>query len=971
MATERVGGPVPRTDGISDPVPGAGATPLPPHIDSLLTDVSTAIATMVGLIDGAITDTLNSADEQVDQLVADIGLAYGALFGLIDTELIAVEIPAHSSVDKLLVTNLGNVLYQEAELTTIGVYVPFPTDEMDVILDDPSGQPVLDALIGRPPSETRPAEYGPVAPGVGPIIDDGIYAPITPVEPPYDIPPPSQFGPVAPTPTEPSTAPPADDSAPPVSPGAPAPPVSPVDDGDCGCPAPVINLSCPPVTVVMPAPAPAAPAEPDEPDEDYTPPDEDYEPPLPPPPAPPLAFFLPVPESPPLAPPPPSEAWEPIPIPPPVTYAYPGIRWDLPTVCRDASESIHRMGQSEAVRNAGVSPEGSTGIVNTYYRAATATVHGMAEFITSGFDSQQADNALVQHYRSTGDILGGTTQARDSIEFLPESMVNNKAVTWTLGFMLGTAAKGQESSGIPVDIVTKPLRQLLQYMYPHELPAQGSIDHLRQTGLIDAGRWACLTKALGNNPTLADMVWQSNVVVPTPAEIQHLANRGSISEDARQRMLALQGFTGPTERQWQKDLSEFIPGATDLVRFMVRDSFDPAVIAEGQLDKDFALKFYGPGGKAAPGPAARWAAAQGMDESQFRYYWYAHWEYPSNTQLYEMLHRLRPDRPEVIASRVQHEQWKLLGGRGAEPEIAPVVTRADVRRVLEINDIAPQWIDPLISISYHPVTRTDAIDAYHAGAFDDGQLHTAMLDNGYSAADADRLVKIQQVKRGRRLSNLGALPSIRAILKDYEHGVIDGMEAQRRLTPLVVDPGQRQMMLAAAEDRVTATTRRAIMTRAKRAYIVGEVDAQHVRDHLLKVGVANGRIADIVAQWTEDKQGRYKEPTAKLIVQWAQIGLILPDDAYNRVFALGYNKIDATRIVYQGIYARNELIQGKIDKRKKEVRQMVKDQKQAGRENEKALKDRQKEIEKQQKALEVEQQRIQKELDSRAPAPLP
>ena len=244
-----------------------------------------------------------------------------------------------------------------------------------------------------------------------------------------------------------------------------------------------------------------------------------------------------------------------------------------------------------------------------------------------------------------------------------------------------------------------------------------------------------------------------------------------------------------------------------------------------------------------------------------------------------------------------------------------------------------------------------------------------MLDNGYAAHDAARLVHIQEVKRGRRLSNLGAMPSIRQILRDYEDALIDGMEAARRLTPLVVDPGQRQQMLAASDDRVRTRIARAAVKRAKRAFIIGEWDSVKADQFLAMRGLAPPRIQELLIEWRDEMQGRLKEPTAKLIVQWAEIGLIMPDDAYRRLLRLGYVEIDATRIVYQGIYARNELIDAKIDKRKKEIKSIIKDAKQAKKEEEKALKDRQKEIEKQMTAMEKEQKRIQTELEDRAPKP--
>jgi len=139
--------------------------------------------------------------------------------------------------------------------------------------------------------------------------------------------------------------------------------------------------------------------------------------------------------------------------------------------------------------------------------------------------------------------------------------------------------------------------------------------------------------------------------------------------------------------------------ASDYIRLAVRDVFVPAKRAELTLDAEFPELLVGK------------MRGIGVSESDARDLWAAHWDLPSPTQVYEMLHR-------------------------------QIIGPADVSTYLASADYAPTWRQKLIDISFNPITRTDAKRAYKikAPGFDDARLVKAFMDLGYTREDAELLM---------------------------------------------------------------------------------------------------------------------------------------------------------------------------------------------------------------------------------------
>lgn len=179
----------------------------------------------------------------------------------------------------------------------------------------------------------------------------------------------------------------------------------------------------------------------------------------------------------------------------------------------------------------------------------------------------------------------------------------------------------------------------------------------------------------------------------SPAEAIAAHRRGIIKPDVKDKELAWNGYD-KDHIDAIEALSEFYPAPQDFIRFAVRDTFNEAVVKRYNLDSDY------------PEAIDSQVVKIGMSPQWMRHFWRAHWELPSPTQMYEMLHRKK-------------------------------ITVDDARTLLRTADVAPFFIEPMLAISYNPVTRVDIRRLWGTGKFDRQWLLDRHTDLGYDAQTAE------------------------------------------------------------------------------------------------------------------------------------------------------------------------------------------------------------------------------------------
>ena len=144
-----------------------------------------------------------------------------------------------------------------------------------------------------------------------------------------------------------------------------------------------------------------------------------------------------------------------------------------------------------------------------------------------------------------------------------------------------------------------------------------------------------------------------------------------------------------------------LPGASDIVRFQLREVFNEqqrANLIAGVEGEDFY----------------RWMAENGFNRYWAESYWGAHWVLPPIGQLNEMLHR----------GEIEQDEWE---------------------KYVKYNDYIPAMIPKLNKIIYNPFTRVDVRRMWDMGVLEDEPTIKAYKDIGYDTDNAKLLLQFTKL----------------------------------------------------------------------------------------------------------------------------------------------------------------------------------------------------------------------------------
>jgi hypothetical protein len=422
---------------------------------------------------------------------------------------------------------------------------------------------------------------------------------------------------------------------------------------------------------------------------------------------------------------------------------------------------------------------------------------------------------------------------------------------------------------------------------PQEIPSPAEATDAYLAGTIDRETWRCWTAAGNHHVGPATAVMRARRARPDLRSLVRLWRMGQLGEgeagEAAFYEAARQlGYIDRVDLDRSVAAMTAMPSLSDIIRYMVRDAADDAVAKEYGLDSEFDAKF--------AGALRAWAAAQNIPENVARMAWRAHWRIPSDTQLFEMLHRLRPPAPGEV-------------GPDADRRRKLAVTPAVVARALSINDLAPEWQDRLMAISYHPLTRVDVRRAYEMGLLTEDDVRANYLDLGYTEADADRLTAF--ARREREMHDLQLARSIGPdYRKLYQDGVITEEELRRELIPFA--PGRLDVVDRAVEIELKERhyrRRAADIECVRTEYVRGWIrDAEALRQ-LVAHGV-HPRLADEhISRWKCAMLPQRKHMSAAELCDLRERGLIDAGAHLQGLVNLGWSPADAQRITDQCLTA--------------------------------------------------------------------
>ena len=314
------------------------------------------------------------------------------------------------------------------------------------------------------------------------------------------------------------------------------------------------------------------------------------------------------------------------------------------------------------------------------------------------------------------------------------------------------------------------------------------------------------------------------------------------------------GFTDK-EIDILRKLSWSYPSPTDFIRFAVREVFTEDKETKEALQAEF------------PEDIVEHAKKAGMDKDVLMWYWMAHWELPSPTQVYEMLHRLNP---EVLS--VRGKAYKEMG-------LDLDKLKTDLKTVefyLKQADYDKRWRERLMAISYSPLTRVDLRRIYQLGLIDDKELLARLMEIGYTKADAELLLEFYKTFREEE-ARLYTKTEIRNLLY---YGLINDTEAKVLLQRLGYTEEDAKTLIELWKTKLAEKDMREIQRYIRDAYALGEITRAEAEAELRNAGLSEEVIKIVLDKEDKRRLSSQKLPSASTIVKWLKLGIITKDVAY-------------------------------------------------------------------------------------------
>jgi len=303
-----------------------------------------------------------------------------------------------------------------------------------------------------------------------------------------------------------------------------------------------------------------------------------------------------------------------------------------------------------------------------------------------------------------------------------------------------------------------------------------------------------------------------------------------------------------------RELSWAYPSPSDFIRFAVRDVFTKDAKTQEALSAEF------------PEDIVPYAERAGMRKEVLEWYWKAHWELPSPSQVYEMLHRLNPD---VLA--VRGEAYKEMGLELDKLE----TTKETVEFYLKQADYDKRWRQRLLAISYNPLTRVDLRRIYELGLIDDDDLLARLMEVGYTKKDAELMVEFYKTFRQEEARTF-AKTEIKYLLY---YGIINETEAKVMLERLGYTEEDAKTMIELWKVKLAEKDMRETQKYVRDAYALGEITRQEAERILKQAGLSEEVISVVLDKEDKRRLKSQKLPSPSTIVKWLKLGVISKDKA--------------------------------------------------------------------------------------------
>ncbi len=431
-----------------------------------------------------------------------------------------------------------------------------------------------------------------------------------------------------------------------------------------------------------------------------------------------------------------------------------------------------------------------------------------------------------------------------------------------------------------------------------------------------------------------------------PEQALDLWNRGQLAEGDVDRALR-QSRLKPEWVDDVKKLRHVLAPVSDLVRFAVREVFDPE--SRRALDLDAEL----------PQAFVTAAARVGLDAETAADYWAAHWGLPSYEQASAMLFRGELNQPQFdellkaldyaptwrkklaniakaipgvqdqirfavrevydhasrtrlqldadyparfTAEAAKHglaEQdakdywaahWELPSRlEGATMLHRNLITEAEYAQLLKALDFSPTWRDNLEAIARLVPGRIDLRRFYTAGIINRAETKAGYMRLGYSETDADRLTALAATSSAGKTKDLTAAQ----LAAEYLGHHIDRAEYLRELDALGYSPEEAERLADLADRKRIDRAREQFIGRIHSVYVGHKLSDAEARAALVEGEITPAAIEALMVEWTHERAVNLHPLTEAQVIKAYKKSSLDRAAALERLTDLGVPESDA------------------------------------------------------------------------------
>lgn len=414
------------------------------------------------------------------------------------------------------------------------------------------------------------------------------------------------------------------------------------------------------------------------------------------------------------------------------------------------------------------------------------------------------------------------------------------AIAVVAGVALGTLAT--------VMNVFPPFQRWLMYtsnnIMANAIPAEADLIRARYLGDVTPEQFSADMKRWGYASDYAELMFTNARSLPGLDDLVVLHWRGHISQSDLETRAGQLGFEPEIVDLYQKR-REFYPGPADLVSFQAREVFEEDAVRRYGLDAEFEKLDLSAFHKA------------GMSDEQIRWYWRAHWQHPSWTQVQEFLHRGKMTEEEV-------EEW------------------------FRLVEIPPFWRQKFIETSYNPYTRVDARRMLNLGVIDRGEVKRNYLDQGYNEEKAENMTLLAEALQAGG-DETGGKDLTRAVLtKGYRQGMMTGKAFEKALKATGYDRQEAGFLRSLEdEDEYQDALKEQIGLIIDRL-VRGDIDEVEAANLLATYGLPDEKITTILNRATQRKENLIAMPAKSDVKNWLKHEVITEEEAREILAFLQY-----------------------------------------------------------------------------------